>query len=97
MDDNPPSFIETFGIPTGSLASKSGLPSVRPNPGFDAGRGETDLNLRREPDLEGVPQTLRLWQRREPLERVVLDLPDPLACDAESASHLVERLRLSAV
>src|SRR6266540_996467 len=35
--------------------------------------------------LEGVLQVLRLRQRRERLERVVLDLTDPLAGDAEGA------------
>jgi len=47
--------------------------------------------------LEGVLQALRLRQRRERLERVVLDLTDPLAGDAEGAPHLLERSRLAIV
>src|SRR5918996_4279684 len=43
--------------------------------------------------LDAVVQALRLGQRRERLERLVLDLPDPLAGDAEGAPHLVERSR----
>ena len=37
---------------------------------------------------------LQLAQRREPLERVELDLPDPLSCQSEPPADLLERLRL---
>src|SRR5438034_4244561 len=47
--------------------------------------------------LEGVLQALHLRQRREPLERGVLNLPDPLAGDAEGAPHLLERSRQAAM
>ena len=47
--------------------------------------------------LDGrVPQALCFGQRLEPLERVVLDLPDALAGDAERATDLLERARLGA-
>jgi hypothetical protein len=42
-------------------------------------------------------RALRLGQRRERLEHVVFDLPDPLAGDAEGAPHLVECSRLTAM
>jgi hypothetical protein len=48
-----------------------------------------DDRERRMPDLEGVLEALRLRQRRERLECLVLDLPDPLACDAESRTRCV--------
>ena len=43
--------------------------------------------------LAGVPQPLRLGQRLELLERVVLDLANPFACDVERTPDLLERLR----
>jgi hypothetical protein len=58
--------------------------ATRPNGGRPAG-------------LEAVAQALRLWQRCERLERVVFDLPDPRAGDAEGAPHLAERSRLTAM
>src|SRR5690242_7233717 len=45
---------------------------------------------------DAVSESLRLGQRLELLERVVLDLPDPLAGDAERAPDLLERRRLLA-
>src|SRR4029079_383686 len=46
---------------------------------------------------DGVAQRLRLGQMLELLQRVVLDLADALACDAEGAADLLERLRRPAV
>src|SRR4051794_40138190 len=46
--------------------------------------------------LARVAETLRLGQRLELLQRVVLDLPDPLARDVERAPDLLERPRPSA-
>src|SRR5215510_370072 len=43
-----------------------------------------------------VAEALGLRERLEPLERVVLDLTDPLARDAERPPHLLERARLRA-
>src|SRR5262249_47715837 len=45
----------------------------------------------------GVAERLRLGQVLELLERVVLDLPDALAGDAERAADLLERPRRAAV
>jgi hypothetical protein len=39
--------------------------------------------------LEGVLQALRLRQRRERLERGVLDLPDPFAGEAQGSADLI--------
>src|SRR4051812_18471413 len=44
-----------------------------------------------------VLEALRLGQGLELLQRVVLDLPDPLAGDAERAADLLERARLRPV
>src|SRR3954464_12489119 len=46
--------------------------------------------------LAGVAKALRLGQRLELLQRVVLDLPDPLARDVERAADLLERPRPAA-
>src|SRR4029079_16044514 len=43
--------------------------------------------------LHAVAECLCLGQRLEPLERVVLDLADPLARDAEGAAALLKRAR----
>src|SRR6266566_8961355 len=45
---------------------------------------------------DAVFEALRFRQRFELLERVVLDLADPLAGDAERATDLLERARLRA-
>src|SRR5581483_7319407 len=47
--------------------------------------------------LDAVLQALRLRQGLELLQRVVLDLADALAGDAERAAHLLERARLLAL
>jgi hypothetical protein len=47
--------------------------------------------------LAATLEALRLGQRRERLERVVLDLANPLAGDTEGASDLLERLWLTAI
>src|ERR1700689_3784108 len=44
-------------------------------------------------DLGGVAQPLRLRQRLELLERVVLDLADALARDVEGLADLLQRAR----
>src|SRR4029078_5286312 len=46
--------------------------------------------------LDELAQTLSLGQRRELLERLVLDLADALARDVERGANLVERARLEA-
>src|SRR5713101_3373025 len=45
--------------------------------------------------LAAALEALRFRQRREDLERVVLDLADPLAGDTEGAADLLERLWLT--
>src|SRR3954471_6408389 len=47
-------------------------------------------------DLHAVLESLSLGKPLELLERVVLDLADPLAGDAERASDLLERVGLRA-
>src|SRR5229473_462347 len=47
--------------------------------------------------LAAALEALRFRQRREDLERVVLDLADPLAGDTEGAADLLERLWLTAM
>src|SRR6266508_2186140 len=47
--------------------------------------------------LAAALEALRLGQGRERLERVVLDLADPLAGDTEGAADLLERPRLTAI
>src|SRR3954469_10086705 len=44
----------------------------------------------------GVAKSLRLWQRLELLQRVVLDLADALAGDVEGAADLLQRPRAAA-
>src|SRR4051812_47737809 len=55
-----------------------------------------DATQRPRAPLLPVPQPLRLRQHLELLQRVVLDLADPLAGHAEGAPHLLERSRLGA-
>src|SRR5205823_2815338 len=43
--------------------------------------------------LRRVPQPLRLRQRLQLLQRVVLDLADPFAGDVERPAHLFQRVR----
>src|SRR4051794_31600139 len=52
---------------------------------------------RATPLADGVFQRLRFRQVLELLQRVVLDLPDPFARDAEGTADLLERLRRPAV
>ncbi len=47
--------------------------------------------------LAAALEALRFGQGREGLERVVLDLADPLAGDTEGAADLLERPRLTAI
>src|SRR4051794_12786903 len=81
----------TRGAPGGASRVR---PSTRPVgtrlrqpwPGSDPPAGSGD-----------VAQLLRLRECAELLQRLVLDLPDPLAGDAEDAADLIERSRLLAV
>jgi hypothetical protein len=56
-----------------------------------------DPRNRRDCGLAATLEALRFGQRREDLERVVLDLADPFAGDAEGAADLFERPRLTAI
>src|SRR3954451_16948074 len=47
-------------------------------------------------ELCDVAELLRLGERLQLLQRLVLDLADALACDVERAAHLVERARVLA-
>src|SRR3954469_4395760 len=88
--------LDTRGDPTRGAAGGASRvrPSTRPVgtrlrqpwPGSDPPGGSGD-----------VAQLLRLRECAELLQRLVLDLPDPLAGDAEDAADLVERPRLLAV
>src|SRR5215208_2232971 len=46
---------------------------------------------RSAPALRDVAELLRLRERLQLLQRLVLDLADALACHVERAAHLVER------
>src|SRR5205085_6097521 len=48
------------------------------------------------PYLSDVPQLLRLSQGLKFLERLILDLPDPLARDVEGTPNLIQRPRMLA-
>src|SRR6478752_8125832 len=50
---------------------------------------------RLEPCLHTVSEGLRFGQALELLKRVVLDLPNPFAGDAEGLANLLERARLT--
>src|SRR3954451_308626 len=80
-----------------SLADTTRDPSwIRCHTALGATAGER-TGGRRRVALGDVAQLLRLGEGAELLQRVVLDLADPLACDVEQASDLVERPRLLAV
>src|SRR5262249_38236264 len=65
--------------------------SSAPVPGPGPGTGSN------RPDLDAVFEALRFWEGLELLERVVLDLADAFAGDAEGLADLLERARLRAV
>src|ERR687886_2776718 len=65
--------------------------------GPEAGPVRFDVGCRaRGGKLRDVAQLLRLGQRLQLLQRLVLDLPDALARHVERAAHLVERPRMLA-
>src|SRR5207248_2172376 len=56
-----------------------------------ASRSETRTRAPRRSPLGHVAELLSLGQRAQLLQRLVLDLPDALACDVERAADLVQR------
>jgi hypothetical protein len=54
------------------------------------------LGEQRDPGAGQPPQALRLRELLQLLQRVVLDLADPLAGHSERPPHLLERQRLVA-
>src|SRR3990170_2799355 len=94
----PSRSIRTVACPTYSMRASG----VRSSMFHDLWNME-DLTPRRmtprrpDPALHAVLEPLGLGQRFELLERVVLDLADALARDAERLSDLLKRARLCAV
>src|SRR6266508_963667 len=87
------------GISRGWVARRSGSRRQVVNAGLVALRFRYELRPgnRRDCALAATLEALRFGQRREGLERVVLDLADPLAGDTEGAADLLERLWLTAM
>src|SRR5262249_12414155 len=78
---------------TCAAAAHKRLPRDR-TPTKSSCRGASRGGLRQV--LDAVLQPLRLGQGLELLQRVVLDLANPFACDAERTSDLFQRAGLGA-
>src|SRR5581483_2028334 len=81
-------------VPSNDVTSGVGRDGSAPRPSRLPGPFRDRASPRARKRLGQLPKPLGLGQLLQLLERVVLDLPDALARDAEGATHLLERQRL---